>query len=501
MIQMIPLLSGNQMLLFYRKDYFQQHNLNVPQTWEEMTQIATDISQNNDNNNNNNNLSGMCLGRLNVNGCRIRKSTTNNNHDHTTPCHSLSMAYLGMILASKTQQNNKGSSLSQGGWLVNANTFEPLWNSNNDNNSILWDTLLLMEQQIQQSKTDELLEDSSINLELLQQGQCAMTLSVDHPIELIDQEYIGVVSLPGSDITDLVMTKNDGGGNNNNNGGSINRVAFGSPTDLVVGGISGYSSKINTVQEFFQWIQSNPQQQSQRQPLTYSELQSYNQQEYVNVLQEVTSNPNAAVPLMVPNAFLFLSDMDEKVYQYLQQNEYTTTKRQQLILSLEQSWQVRTEQYDQYHDIPLSVLYKESLSLNSYNSENNNVIDPTQHHDDMYIEPGVLVTGWIVGAFAVFLALGFAFWTKRYQHERIVRASQPIFLYSICAGAFFMALAIYPFGLEDEVLGKSLSHKVMDASCISGTWLYAFGHVLLVSALYSKIWRINRVRTFLSVVT
>jgi ABC-type sugar transport system substrate-binding protein len=85
-------------------------------------------------------------------------------------------------------------------------------------------------------------------------------------------------------------------------------------------------------------------------------------------------------------------------------------------------------------------------------------------------------------------SVGFAAWIMVNRKQRVVLASQPIFLLTILAGVVMMGLGIIPLSIDD---GNS-SNEVADAACMSVWWLVTIGFSLVFSALFSKTWRVNR---------
>jgi hypothetical protein len=68
-------------------------------------------------------------------------------------------------------------------------------------------------------------------------------------------------------------------------------------------------------------------------------------------------------------------------------------------------------------------------------------------------------------------------------------ASQPMFLWMVCAGTLVMASSIFAFGIEDDIA----SYQASSIGCMTALWLFCLGFVTTFSALFSKIWLINRV--------
>jgi hypothetical protein len=72
---------------------------------------------------------------------------------------------------------------------------------------------------------------------------------------------------------------------------------------------------------------------------------------------------------------------------------------------------------------------------------------------------------------AVALSIGFAMWCFLLRHDRIVRASQPIFLILICIGTGTMGLAIIPLSIDDSVTYQ----RWCDTACMAAPWLFSIG--------------------------
>jgi len=97
---------------------------------------------------------------------------------------------------------------------------------------------------------------------------------------------------------------------------------------------------------------------------------------------------------------------------------------------------------------------------------------------------------WVaLGLMAIILvtSFGFAVWTCRHWNGRVVRASQPHFLFLICLGFAIAALAILPISLEHWGVHQP------DSVCNSMWWLMILGYGIAFSTLFAKTYRINRI--------
>jgi hypothetical protein len=437
-IRSLPILAGSQILLLFRKDYLDEMNLPTPKTWDDWTRIASTLNQQ-PIGLNGQPVYGSCLGLINEDGCRKR-----NFNDGTNNCNSQSMTYLGMMLSSMTQVMGNST-----GWMMGLNYsnhsptgVDPLFQPT------LEYILKWMEQQITTGgPSNQLTEDSSYNMQLFRDGRCAMTVTSDYDAELLKDDTVGFVPLPGSDYFLDRSTAKHHNNNNNNNSNSknddddddddqimknctdilcpfgkdyfenngdrdiVNLVPFGA-TDATVGTVSGFISKYRQeeTKKFYKFVLESSS--SNHQPLTYSELENSIVPGYETTITALTCNPNAAIPFRVPNAFKLLSELDNRVYEYLVNGDYDDDNRKRVTQNVVNSWQSMISMYDfrDHRLLPTSVFYEKSLGVF--------VPEPAS---DLYI--GWVARGamWGLGGVSCLLSVSLAIWVWRYQHERVIR--------------------------------------------------------------------------------
>jgi 7 transmembrane sweet-taste receptor of 3 GCPR/Receptor family ligand binding region len=90
---------------------------------------------------------------------------------------------------------------------------------------------------------------------------------------------------------------------------------------------------------------------------------------------------------------------------------------------------------------------------------------------------------------AILLSIGFASWTYAKRMTRVIRASQPFFLYLICVGTTILALSMIPLSLDHGVA----SVEGCTVACNAVVWLIALGSTIIFSALFTKTHRINKI--------
>lgn len=99
-------------------------------------------------------------------------------------------------------------------------------------------------------------------------------------------------------------------------------------------------------------------------------------------------------------------------------------------------------------------------------------------------------TGCVMSIICLLSSIFFASWTYRNRNHRVVKGSQPMFLYLICFGAAIFGSTSLPASIDDEYFSK----EACDRACMIQPWLYSVGFVIVFSALYSKTFVINKVR-------
>lgn len=85
-------------------------------------------------------------------------------------------------------------------------------------------------------------------------------------------------------------------------------------------------------------------------------------------------------------------------------------------------------------------------------------------------------------------SFGFSIWVHRNRENRVLRASQPIFLLMLTLGTAVMGFSIIPLGMDDS----SMDEDGCDIACVAFPWLITLGFSITFSALFSKIWRVNQ---------
>jgi hypothetical protein len=100
----------------------------------------------------------------------------------------------------------------------------------------------------------------------------------------------------------------------------------------------------------------------------------------------------------------------------------------------------------------------------------------------------ISILGYILSAVVSITAVYFCYYVIQHSKVRIVRTMQPIFLVAIILGVFIMGLSLIPLSLDDG----TVLERGADIACMSIPWLFSMGFTITQSALFSKLWRINK---------
>lgn len=111
---------------------------------------------------------------------------------------------------------------------------------------------------------------------------------------------------------------------------------------------------------------------------------------------------------------------------------------------------------------------------------------------DMHYIGNLRYLGFAFTAIIVFMSAFFAGWTYLRQEHRIIRASQPPFLFMITAGVTIMGSSMIPLSFDDGN-GFVEPEDTCVMACVSSIWLLSIGFTTVFSALFSKTWRINKI--------
>ncbi|CAB9526143.1 Gamma-aminobutyric acid (GABA) B receptor [Seminavis robusta] len=113
--------------------------------------------------------------------------------------------------------------------------------------------------------------------------------------------------------------------------------------------------------------------------------------------------------------------------------------------------------------------------------------------DQNYLSRGIRAVGLTlfgIATGAVFVSVVFI---TVYRKHRIIVASQPPLLYLLCLGSAVLSLDIL-LSSFDESYGWT--DDMLDKACLAIPWMDTMGHLMVYCALFTKLWRVQRVLQF-----
>ena len=116
-----------------------------------------------------------------------------------------------------------------------------------------------------------------------------------------------------------------------------------------------------------------------------------------------------------------------------------------------------------------------------------------QEHN--YLSSWVRALGFFFMGFTYFHCLACSLGIFAYRKSKAVRAGQPFFLQLICISSLVMSTAILTLSFDE---GSGWSNSSLSVACTLTPWFFVIGQLLLISCLFAKLWRINKVMQFRS---
>ena len=101
-----------------------------------------------------------------------------------------------------------------------------------------------------------------------------------------------------------------------------------------------------------------------------------------------------------------------------------------------------------------------------------------------YLTHSIHVLGLILMSLALLISIGSGIWVFIMREDRIVKASQPEFLYLLCAGSTMVALSLFFISFDED---KGMSEDQLSAFCSVFPWLFVIGYQVMYLALFFKV--------------
>lgn len=110
-----------------------------------------------------------------------------------------------------------------------------------------------------------------------------------------------------------------------------------------------------------------------------------------------------------------------------------------------------------------------------------------------YLPRGLRILGLTIMGIALLACfISLVFVICNWDH-RVIRASQPNFLCLLLFGAAITSLAILTVSWDES---HGWDEEALSKACMATPWLFCCGHIITYGALFSKLWRVNKVLQF-----
>jgi gamma-aminobutyric acid type B receptor len=106
-----------------------------------------------------------------------------------------------------------------------------------------------------------------------------------------------------------------------------------------------------------------------------------------------------------------------------------------------------------------------------------------------YLSSTVQIIGFCLVGLSLLFSLGTAAWVYVHRELRLVKASQPEFLYLLCFGAALVAISLVFLSFDER---QGLSGKRLSSMCSAFPWFFVIGYLVMYSAIFSKLWRLSK---------
>jgi 7 transmembrane sweet-taste receptor of 3 GCPR len=113
--------------------------------------------------------------------------------------------------------------------------------------------------------------------------------------------------------------------------------------------------------------------------------------------------------------------------------------------------------------------------------------------DENFLSPWVRGVGLVLMALAWMLALVALVALHRYAKDSVVLRAQPFFLKMLCYGSIITSTAIFTLSWDE---GAGWSDRQLDIACTMTPWFFFLGNTLTFCALFTKLWRVDKVLQF-----
>jgi 7 transmembrane sweet-taste receptor of 3 GCPR len=113
--------------------------------------------------------------------------------------------------------------------------------------------------------------------------------------------------------------------------------------------------------------------------------------------------------------------------------------------------------------------------------------------ENNYLSPGVRAIGMTLMAIAWVLGFTALIGLHIFNKDSVVQRAQPFFLKILCYGSVLTSSAIFTLSWDE---GAGWSDRQLDIACAMTPWFFFVGIILTFCALFTKLWRVDKVLQF-----
>ena len=179
---------------------------------------------------------------------------------------------------------------------------------------------------------------------------------------------------------------------------------------------------------------------------------------YLNSIKEGLASPNLVLEIRFPEVAKIWSILDIAVINHLNTTKGITATdqmRRDVMTDVNANWTKIISDYDARATIEktekMLPQYQKLRGVYGELNENKNLIGEVRW------------VGYALGFVIIAMGLLFRGWVAINRKHRVVKISQPIFLYLICFGVVVLSCAIFPLGIDDS----GSTERGRDAACAS----------------------------------
>jgi 7 transmembrane sweet-taste receptor of 3 GCPR len=116
-----------------------------------------------------------------------------------------------------------------------------------------------------------------------------------------------------------------------------------------------------------------------------------------------------------------------------------------------------------------------------------------EYENENFLAPGVRAIGLILMSIAWLLSFTALVLLHVLSKDNVVQRAQPFFLKMLCVGSIVMSTAIFTLSWDE---GAGWSDQQLDIACALTPWFFFIGQILTFCALFTKLWRVDKVLQF-----